>query len=181
MNEGIRILCLLDMIHLRLLNYGKKAANEMVSSEIDNLRRCMRDLDIKDLDKNFLRVLSDLGVSKTNEEVLDWTEKIEDGSSPKVKIEIKLDDDEESAEVPKTSKPADDLVFDSQLGFVGSSGGNNSTMNDAANGIQSILTSRPPTRLNAEEILGGMGGGSGEGESGGNRPGDRNTGGKGKR
>ena len=168
------------MIHLRLLNYGKKAANEMVSLEIENLRRCMRDLDIKDLDKNFLRVLSDLGVSKMNEEVLDWTEKIEDGSSTKVKIEINLDDDEGGAEASKPSKPAEDLLFDSQLGFVGSNGGNSTTMNDAANGIQSILTSRPPTRLNTEEILGGVGG-HGEAESGGNRPGDRNTGGKGKR
>ena len=154
------------MIHLRLLDYGKKAANEMVSLEIDNLRMCMRDLHIKDLDKNFLRVLSDLGVSKTNEEVLDWSERVEDSSSTKVKIEINLDDDEGSHDLPKPEKPKDDLLFDSKLGFIGGAGVNNANFNDASNGIQSILTSRPSTRLSTEEILGGS---SGEGEFGGNR------------
>ena len=175
---GIRILCLLDMIHLRLLNYGKKAANEMVSLEIDNLRMCMRDLHIKDLDKNFLRVLSDLGVSKTNEEVLDWSERVEDSSSTKVKIEIDLDDDEGSHDIPKPEKPKDDLLFDSKLGFIGGAGVNNANFNDASNGIQSILTSRPSTRLSTEEILGGS---AGEGEFGGNRSGNKITSGKGKR
>jgi len=148
--QGIQILCLLDMIRLRLQNCAKKAADVIIAFEAESMRRYFQNLNIKDLDKNLLRVLSDLGISRTDENLLDWmdTRLIEDKSSEQKEIVINLDDD-------IISKETDDLLFDSQLDLLGeNSKGRNGMISDT-DGMQSLLSTKLPKRLNKIDVLGG--------------------------